>query len=102
MQSLNIAELTQVYSNLLDLQRVAATCTGQSISPELFSSKTTIESDSRIKKHKNALMFLCPDNTKQLFSWHSRYTPGAGRIHFFPLEKKKLFYIGYIGEKIGK
>lgn len=63
-------------------------------------SKVTLESDSRISRLIDALTSICPDGESRLFSWHYRYTPGAGRIHFFPDNSKRLFYIGYIGPKI--
>lgn len=43
---------------------------------------------------------LFKDGQVRNCSWHSRFTPGAGRIHFYYDENKKIFYVGYIGEKI--
>lgn len=63
-------------------------------------SKATPESDSRLSKYEDDFMILCPDGNRRLFSWHVRYTPGAGRIHFVPDNTKKIIYIGYIGLKI--
>ena len=65
-----------------------------------FPFKATTESASRLARFRNELTLLCPDNEVRLFSWHLRYTPGAGRIHFFPDNSKKIIYIGYIGPKI--
>lgn len=39
-------------------------------------------------------------NNEAVIEWHSRFTPGAGRIHFYYDESEKIFYIGYIGEKL--
>ncbi len=97
IQNLEVPELTQVYSNLLDLEKIANQRI--QISTRLFKYKTTPESDSRLNNYKDRLTFLCSDGTERLFSWHSRYTPGDGRIHFFPTVEQK-FYIGYIGSKI--
>ena len=47
-----------------------------------------------------ARTFLCPDGEERLFSWHVRYTPGAGRIHFLPLGPREGCLIGYIGHKL--
>ena len=65
-----------------------------------FPLKVTPESESRRLKFKDELTFTCPDGETRFFSWHARYTPGAGRIHFVPDNSKKIIYIGYIGQKI--
>lgn len=36
------------------------------------------------------------------FSWHGRYTPGAGRIHFRLAAEEKRAVIGYIGLKLSQ
>lgn len=87
----------QVYWRLLDLERVAANSTS-SISPEKFKYKTTPESETRSRLPQLKILFL--DGKTRLCSWHSRFTPSAGRIHFCPNESEQIFYIGYIGEKI--
>lgn len=91
------AAIQQIYWRLLDLERVAANITS-SVSPEKFRYKTTPESETRSRLPQLKILF--PDGKTRLCSWHSRFTPGAGRIHFFPDEPKQIFYIGYIGEKI--
>lgn len=92
-------ELNQILNRLFDLQRVAASINNP-INGSEFRYHTTPESESRINKLSKKLSFKCPDGEERLFSWHSRYTPGAGRIHFFPIENEKIFYVGYIGDKI--
>ena len=67
---------------------------------EALPSKATPESTSRLNKFTEKLTFACPDNTNRLFSWHLRFTPGAGRIYFFPVDNLKKIIIGYIGYKI--
>jgi hypothetical protein len=67
---------------------------------ERFPFKATLESTSRLASFRKKLTILCPDGEDRVFSWHLRYTPGAGRIHFFPDNSKKIIYIGYIGPKI--
>lgn len=95
------SELGQVITKLCDLQSVAAKCiAGVGIQESDFVSKVTYESRQREKDLKDKLTFLCPDGKKHLCSWHARYTPGAGRIHFYPVEKERIFYIAYIGPKI--
>lgn len=89
--------IQQIYWRLLDLERVAANITS-SISPAVFKYKTTPESDTRSRLPQLKILFQ--DGKTRLCSWHSRFTPGAGRIHFYPDESNHIFYIGYIGEKI--
>lgn len=95
------SELRQVIIKLKELQTVAARCmAGKGIQESDFSSKVTYESKSRERELRDKLTFLCPDGKEHLCSWHARYTPGAGRIHFYPVESNQLFYIAYIGPKI--
>lgn len=89
--------IQQIYWRLLDLERVAASST-TSVSPEKFRYKTTPESETRSRLPQLKILFS--DGKTRLCSWHSRFTPGAGRIHFCPNESEQIFYIGYIGEKI--
>lgn len=94
-------ELEQVINRLCELQDVASKCvSGKPMKKTDFVSKVSPESDTRLKSLVNRLIYLCPDGKNRLFSWHVRYTPGAGRIYFYPVESKKKFYIGYIGNKI--
>jgi len=37
---------------------------------------------------------------EQCFSWHGRFTPGAGRIHFRLSAPEQKVVIGYIGQKL--
>jgi hypothetical protein len=39
---------------------------------------------------------------KRCFSWHGRYTPGKGRIHFWLSASEKKAVIGYIGPKVDR
>lgn len=95
------SELRQVIIKLYELQLVASQCiAGKGIQEEDFTSKVTYESKARERDFKDKLTFLCPDEKEHLCSWHARYTPGAGRIHFFPVENEQIFYIAYIGPKI--
>lgn len=90
--------IQQIYWRLLDLERVAAN-SNLPILPEKFKYKTTPESEQRSRLPQLKILFA--DGETRTCSWHSRFTPGAGRIHFCPDEPKQTFYVGYIGEKIG-
>lgn len=89
--------IEQIYLRLWDLERVA-TNSIVPISPSIFRYKTTPESETRSRLPEMNVLF--EDSKTRNCSWHSRFTPGAGRIHFYYDENKKIFYIGYIGEKI--
>ena len=93
----NPLSVRQIFYRLQDLEKVAVNCTSP-IRPTDFGTKTTPESDSR--ENLPQLRILFEDGQKRLCSWHSRFTPGKGRIHFCPDESNHLFYVGYIGEKI--
>lgn len=87
----------QIYFRLMDLERVAANSIVP-ISPVIFRYKTTPESETRSRLSQMNVLF--DGGQVRNCSWHSRFTPGAGRIHFYYDERKKIFYVGYIGEKI--
>lgn len=93
-------EFYQITKHLFELEDFCSTWTTDVFRPGDIPSKITQESDSRVSKFKKELTIICPDGESRLFSWHSRFTPGAGRIHFFPDNSKRRVYIGYIGSKI--
>ncbi len=68
--------------------------------PDLMPSKTTPESQATLKIYSAQRTFQCPDGIPRIFSYHGRFTPGAGRIHFYPLPASKQIIIGYIGDKL--
>jgi hypothetical protein len=45
--------------------------------------------------------FPVPGGGYAAFTWHARYTPGEGRIHFLLKHDPKRVVIGYIGTKLG-
>ena len=62
-----------------------------------YPPNTTDESPSR----KRLCNFPAPGGGKLPFTWHGRYTPGPGRIHFRIEHNPKRAVLGYIGRKIG-
>lgn len=102
IESLDIQSLQfdQIIQRLFDLQNVAADFDGTLIRPEMFPTKTSPESTTRENKLAAQLTFKCPDGVDRLFTWHCRFTPNAGRIHFIAYEQQKICLIGYIGQKI--
>lgn len=93
-------ESLPILNSLFDLQNTARKFNGTPVGPQDFPTKTSPESTRRIQALGQRLIFACPDGENRLFSWHSRFTPGAGRIHFVSFENKKIILIGYIGQKI--
>lgn len=57
----------------------------------------TPESQATLERFAAERMFRCPDGETRIFSWHVKLTPGAWRIHFFPIENIRKIIIGYIG-----
>jgi len=96
----NHAEFVQIKKRLFELETYCSAWETGSFDPESIPSKVTPESSSRIEKYGDKLTISCPDTRDRLFSWHSRYTPGAGRIHFDPDEGDRQIRVGYIGLKI--
>jgi hypothetical protein len=58
---------------------------------------TNDESESR----KRLCNFPAPGGGPAAFTWHGKYTPGAGRIHFRLERNPKRVIIGYVGRKLG-
>ncbi len=73
---------------------------GGSFEPGALPSKITPESDQTLQQFRQEHTFLCPDGIERLFSWHARYTPGDGRIFFFPDEGRRKIIIGHIENKL--
>ena len=91
--------VAQVYSRLQDLQKTAAIY-NEHCSSMSFSTKASPESDTREKLYSSQLTIQFEGNKSYLCSWHLRFTPGAGRIHFYHVPAEKKIYVGYIGDKI--
>lgn len=89
----------QVYFRLQDLQRAAAIY-NEHCSPQDFTTKASPESDTRERLYSSQLTAQFEGNKSYLCSWHLRFTPGAGRIHFYHEPTEKKIYVGYIGAKI--
>jgi len=61
-----------------------------------YPPHTTDEHESR----KRLCNFPRADGVRVLCSWHGRYTPGPGRIHFRLEAAPKRIILGYIGRKL--
>ena len=62
-----------------------------------YPPNTTDESEAR----KPLCQFPAPGGGHAAFTWHGRYTPGPGRIHFRLERGPKRVILGYIGRKLG-
>lgn len=98
--SSNQPEFQSILRRLHELESFCSTWESGVFTGEKLPSKVTPESESRLARFKEKLTIICPDGKARLFSWHGRYTPGAGRIYFYPDNSQKIIYIGYIGPKI--
>lgn len=75
-------------------------CAAQDWNPDsplpVFLSKVTPE----YEKRRNLCYFDSQSSGEQLFDLHARYTPGAGRIHFWCNTRNRTIEIAHIGEKL--
>lgn len=93
-------EFIQIKKRLFELEEYCQQWNQGQFNAAVLPSKVTPESASRLQELEAKLTFLCPDNVSRPFSWHSRYTPGAGRIYIYPDNHQRKIFIGYIGCKI--
>jgi hypothetical protein len=92
--------LPQIVGRLFELNTYSSSWVGGSFEPGALPSKITPESDQTLQQFRQEHTFLCPDGIERLFSWHARYTPGDGRIFFFPDEGRRKIIIGHIENKL--
>jgi hypothetical protein len=64
-----------------------------------MKSKCTPETQQTLNENENQLSRVCADGISRLFSLHLRYTPGAGRIYFYPDASLRKAHIGFIQQK---
>lgn len=93
-------EFIQIKHILFALDDYCADWTDGRFTPESFSHKPVPESDTRETGLRAKLTIVCPDGQQRFFSWHFKFTPGPGRIHFVFDGSNKTCYVGHIGRKI--
>lgn len=93
-------EFLQLRRKLSELEEYCRSWSSGPFDASKFPGLATPESDSTLKAYPGLRTFRCPDGNERLFSWHVRFTPGKGRIHFVPLEESQTMIIGYIGPKL--
>lgn len=81
---------------LMDLEIAAARWKTKDAAMPNFLTKTTPEREQR------SCLFYFNDlsGVERCFDWHSRYTPGAGRIHFWCDRSSGRLTIAHVGEKV--
>jgi hypothetical protein len=89
----------QIIRKLEELENASKNWLSGDFKLNSLSSKASPESESRLQKFAKKLTFQCPDGETRLFSLHIRMTPGAWRLHFYPLKPNQII-IGYVGMKI--
>lgn len=83
-------------SAMMDLELAVAGWDTVADAQPNFLSKTTPEHEMRRKKFK----FPDLSGTERYFDMHSRYTPGAGRVHFWLDRANGQAQVAHVGEKV--
>lgn len=93
-------ELTQIHKRLEELNKFTSGWVAGSFDPAQVGSNITPESQETLKQYSAERTFYCPDGEERTFSWHARFTPGAGRLYFYPNDTEHTITIGYIGSHL--
>jgi hypothetical protein len=89
-----------VMNHLWELQRYAQGWKDGPFDKSQIQYQTSGESPSTLAQYGAARTFVCPDGLKRMFSWHSKITHNAWRIHFYPDPETHSIIIGYIGKHL--
>ncbi len=81
---------------LMDLEIATARWSIKDAAMPTFLTKTTPEKEQRSKLFN----FNDLSSVERCFDWHSRYTPGAGRVHFWCDRSSGRLTIAHVGEKV--
>ncbi len=81
---------------LMDLEIATARWASKEAAMPTFLTKTTPEKEQRSK----LFYFNDLSGVERCFDWHSRYTPGAGRVHFWCDRSSGRLTIAHVGEKV--
>jgi hypothetical protein len=90
-------EVTQIHKRLVELDSYTQRWTSGGFDPTAIACKVTQESQETLNQYAAERTFLCPDGQQRPFEWHARFTPGAGRLHFYPDAEAYRIIVGYIG-----
>lgn len=92
-------EFMQLQKRLFELEAYASQRSAGEFDPGELPSKVTPESETRERDFAAELTRVCPDGETRMFSWHARFTPGAWRLHFYPLEDSNQIIIGNVANQ---
>lgn len=92
--------LSSVVDKLFDLEIYSTSWDGSGFYPNEIRGKITPDSPATLKRFAKERTFTFPDGRDTVFSWHSRVTPGAWRIFFYPDPSTQKIIIGHIGPKL--
>jgi hypothetical protein len=88
-----------VVKRLRELERYFANWSIGQFDANEVGSKCTPETPKTLEDNEDALTRSCVDGVNRLFSYHVRFTPGAGRIYIFPDAVSFRAHVGFIREK---
>lgn len=88
--------LAQILKRLKEMDEFFAGWDGAPIAPSSLPSCCTPESGETLKAYENAHTFTRASGERRVFSWHVRFTPGAGRIFFDGDAKARKGIVGCI------
>ncbi|WP_139224972.1 hypothetical protein [Dokdonella immobilis] len=92
----NSLQLMQVVNRLFEIECAIASWDPQIGLPE-WKSKVTSEGEQR----RHYCQFNSSAGQSEVYDWHARFTPGAGRIHFRMVPNARRAEVAYIGPKLG-
>ena len=99
LRGLDPAWALPVRKRLLELEEAVAEWLINDDGMLNYRSKVTIESDSRVRDGE--VDFTDLDGCVRAFQLHSRFTPGAGRLHFRLIPERQRARVAHIGGKLG-
>ena len=93
------AALSAVTQRMIELEIAVANWIGSGNAEPDWRSTITPESESRIKEGRCTFL---DNGVLHIFSYHARYTPGAGRIHFRLVKEIDQHYlrVAHVGRKL--
>ncbi len=92
-------ELAIVTKILSELEKCCSNWTVGQFSVEGYQFDESGESEVTLNQYSQERTFICPDGQKRLFARHLKLRTCNWRIHFLPLQSRKII-IGYIGKHL--
>lgn len=102
IRSLTGHQLRQVIKRLKELERASQNWTSGAFDKDSLPNCTP-ESQATLTQYEAEHSFECDDGETRIFSLHTRFTPNAGRIFFYPhvrASEERVLFIGHVGKKL--